>query len=85
MEEWETTFPQGVHRVRLLNLMTGTEKSKPCAEYVTKGTYVLMNAMHTFGDFGQHQEGSPVNAGIAFAALQLCAEVAAALSRELPT
>jgi hypothetical protein len=23
MADWETTFPQGVHRVRLLNLMTG--------------------------------------------------------------
>jgi hypothetical protein len=58
LDDWETTFPQGVHRVRLLNLMTGTERSAPCAKYVTRGTYVLMNAVHAFGDFGQHQEGA---------------------------
>src|SRR5262249_35255987 len=32
IEEWQTTFPQGVHRARLLQLMTGTDKSKPCAK-----------------------------------------------------
>jgi hypothetical protein len=69
IEEWETTFPQGVHRVRLLNLMTGTDKSVPCARHVTKGTYVLINSAHAFGDFGQHQEGAPVDAGAAYAAL----------------
>jgi hypothetical protein len=83
VEEWETTFPQGVHRVRLLNLMTGTDKSAPCAQYVTKGTYVLMNAVHAFGDFGQHQEGAPIDPGTAFSALHLCVELAAALTREL--
>jgi hypothetical protein len=84
VEEWETTFPQGVHRVRLLNLMTGTDKSQPCAKYVTKGTYVLMNAMHAFGDFGQHQEGAPIDPGTAYSALHLCIELSASLSRELP-
>jgi hypothetical protein len=84
IDEWETTFPQGVHRVRLLNLMTGTDKSAPCAKYVTKGTYVLMNAVHAFGDFGQHQEGAPVDPGTAYSVLHLCVELAAALTRELP-
>jgi hypothetical protein len=82
--EWETTFPQGGHRVRLLNLMTGTDKSAPCAKYVTKGTFVLMNAVHAFGDFGQHQEGAPVDPGTAYSVLHLCVELAAALTRELP-
>jgi hypothetical protein len=84
VEEWETTFPQGVHRVQLLNIMTGTEKSVPCAKHVTKGTYVLMNAVHGFGDFGQHQEGAPVDLGTAYAAFHLCIELAAALNREVP-
>lgn len=84
VEEWETWFPQGVHRVRLLNLMTGTDRSTPCAKYVSKGTYVLMNAVHAFGDFGQHQEGAPVDPGTAYSALHLCIELAAALTRELP-
>jgi hypothetical protein len=84
VEEWETTFPQGVHRVRLLNLITGTDRSAPCARHVKKGTYVLMNAVHAFGDFGQHQEGAPIDPGTAYAALHLCVELAAALTRELP-
>ncbi len=84
VEEWETTFPQGVHRIRLLNLMTGTDRSAPCAKHVTKATYVLMNAAHAFGDFGQHQEGAPIDPGIAYAVLHLCVELAGALARELP-
>jgi hypothetical protein len=84
VEEWETMFPQGVHRVRLLNLMTGTDRSSPCAKYVTKGTYVLMNAVHGFGDFGQHQEGAPVDSCTAYSVLHLCVELAAGLTRELP-
>ncbi len=84
VEEWEMTFPQGVHRVRLLNLMTGTDRSVPCAKRVTKETYVLMNAIHGFGDFGQHQEGARIDPGTAYAVLHLCVELAAALHRELP-
>lgn len=85
VEEWDTAFPQGVHRVRLLNIMTGTDKSNRCTKHITKSTYVLVNAAHAFGDFGQHQEGAPVSAGMAFATLQLCVELAAVLSRELPS
>lgn len=84
VDEWETTFPQGVHRVRLLNLMTGTDKSVSCSKYVTRTTYVLANAAHAFGDFGQHQEGAPVHVDAAYAAFHLCIELAAALARELP-
>lgn len=84
LDEWETTFPQGVHRVRLLNLMTGTERSARCAKHITKGTFVLMNAVHAFGDFGQHQEGAPIDPGMAYAVLHLCVELSAALARELP-
>ncbi len=83
IDKWKTTFPQGVHRVRLLNLMTGTEKSAPCAKRVTKGTYALMNATHGFGDFGQHQEGASVTPGTAYAVLHLCIELAAAITSEL--
>lgn len=84
LEKLKTAFPQGVHRVRLLNLITGTDKSSPCAKHVTRGTYVLMNATHVFGDFGQHQEGAPINSGTAYSALHLCIELAAALTQELP-
>lgn len=82
-DDWKTAFPQGGQRVRLLNFMTGTERSQPCAKKVTKGTYALMSAAHAFGDFGQHQEGAPVDFGMAYAALHLCVELSASLSREL--
>jgi len=81
--DWETTFPQGVHRVRLLNLMTGTDRSARLAKHVSKGTYVLMNSAHAFGDFGQHQEGARVDVGTAYAGLHLCIELAASLARDL--
>lgn len=84
VDEWETTFPQGVRRLGLLKLMTGSERSAPCAKHVTKGTYVLLNAVYAFGDFGQHQEGAPIDTGTAYAALHLCIELAGALARELP-
>jgi hypothetical protein len=84
INEFETTFPQGVQRLRLLNMMTGTNKSKACARYVTKSTYVLINGVHLFGDFGQHQEGSPVDSEVAYSALHLCIEMTASLARQLP-
>lgn len=81
--DWETTFPQGVHRVRLLNLMTGTERSPRLATHVSRGTYVLMNSVYGFGDFGQHQEGERVDVGTAYAALHLCIELAASVALDL--
>jgi hypothetical protein len=85
LEDWETSFPQGGRRLRLLDLMTGSERSQPVANYVTKSTYTLMNAVHGFGDFGQHLEGAVVDRGTAYSAFQLCIELAASLTRELPT
>ena len=83
LEKWKTTFPQGGQRVRLLNLMTGTDKSVPCAKFISKSTYVLMNAAYSFGDLGAHQEGETIDPGTAYAALQLCIELAASVTREL--
>lgn len=85
IDDWETTFPQGVRRLGLLKLMMGGEKSARCAKHITKSTYVLMNAVYPFGDFGQHQEGAPIDPGTAYAALHLCVELASALARELPS
>ncbi len=84
VKNWETMFPQGVHRLYLLNLMTGTQYSDPCAKHITKSTYALMNGAHAFGEFGQHQEGAIIDPGTAYAALLLCIELAASVTRELP-
>lgn len=82
--EWEVNFPQGVRRLRLLDVMTGTDKDAPGTKFVTKGTYCLMNGLHAFGDLGQHLEGVVISSGAAYAALQLCVELAVALTNELP-
>ncbi len=81
--DWETTFPQGGQRVRLLNLLTGTERSARVAKRVSRGTFVLMNSAHAFGDFGQHQQGARIDVGAAYVALYLCIELAASLGRDL--
>ena len=82
-EEWLTRFPQGGQRLRFLDLMTGTQRGDRCAKYVTKSTYVLANAVQGFGDFGQHQEGAPIDPATAYSGLHLCVELAAAITREL--
>ncbi len=81
---WDEQFPAAKrgHQIRLLQLITGTEKSSRKAKYVTKNTYALTNAAHGFSDFGQHIDGA-VDLGTAFAALSVCIELAAALDREL--
>ena len=84
IEKWGTSFPQGFHQVRLLQLMTGTEKSDPCAAYVTKETYLLINSVHAAGDFGQHLRGEKIDPGFAYSVLLQCLELAACLERELP-
>lgn len=84
-DDWLTRFPQGGQRLRLLDLMTGTQRCDRCAKYVSKSTYVLANAVQGFGDFGQHQEGAPIDAGTAYSGLHLCIELAAAITRELPS
>ncbi|WP_210411664.1 hypothetical protein [Rhodoferax sediminis] len=84
VNQWETTFPDGGQRLRLLDLMTGGGISAPCAKRVTRGTYFLINAVHAFGNFGQHLKGVPIDAGAAYAVLHLCVELAAALAREVP-
>lgn len=85
VDEWLARFPQGGQRLRLLDLMTGTQRCDPCAKYVTKSTYVLANAVQGFGDFGQHQEDAPIDPATAYSALHLCIELAATVTRELPS
>jgi len=81
---WDEQFPvKRGHQIRLLQLITGTDRSGAKAKCVTKNTYALTNAAHGFGDFGQHIDGVPVDLGTAFATLSVCVELAAVLDREL--
>lgn len=80
---WDKQFPvKRGHQIRLLQLLTGTDKSQAKANRVSKNTYALASAAHGFGDFGQHID-SPVSAEVAVAAVTVCIELAACLDREI--
>ena len=83
IDNWLTAFPQGGQRLRLVQLMTGGGKSAPCARRITRTTYVLMEAANSFGDFGQHQDGAPLTAGVAYAAWNVCIELAGSIARDV--
>jgi hypothetical protein len=85
MEDWKTRFPEGGQRLRLLDLMTGTQRTDRLAQYVTKNTYVLANAIQGFRDFGVHPKSADIDLGGAYAALHLSIELAALLAKELPS
>lgn len=81
---WNGNFPvRRGHQLRLLQLLTGTERSPRRAKAVSKTTYALVHAAHGFGDLGQHLEGATVDVGVAFSAISVCLELAANLEREL--
>lgn len=81
---WNKQFPaKRGHQVRLLQLMTGTQNSAPKARRISKNTWVLANAAHGFGDFGQHIDGLEIPVGVAISAVNVCLELAACLNTEL--
>jgi hypothetical protein len=82
-EEWQTRFPEGGPRLRLLDLMTGTQKTDRLARFVTKNTYVLANSVQGFRDFGAHQKATEIKLEVGYSALHLCIELAATVTSEL--
>ncbi len=85
IDDWKSRFPEGGVRLRLLDLMTGTQNTDRLARFVTKNTYVLANAVQGFRDYGVHPKAAEIDVGTAYAALHVCIELAAALTRELPS
>jgi len=68
----------------LLQLLTGSKfgfESK--ARFVSKDSYVLINAIHSFRNRGQHPAGQQMHVGVAVAAIMGCLELLACLDREL--
>ena len=43
----------------ILRLVTGTEHTPRQSKYVTRTTYLLVNHLHSVGNFGQHLSGFP--------------------------
>jgi hypothetical protein len=70
-------------KVRLLQLLTGIEKSAPKAKSVSRSTYALVNGAHGFGDFGQPLEGAEIEVTVALAVMCVCLELASNLEHEL--
>jgi hypothetical protein len=70
----------------LLQLLTGSRfgfESK--AKYISKNTYVLINAIHSFRNLSQHSAGQEMHVGVAVVAIMGCLELLACLDRELAT
>ncbi len=73
-----------LHQIRMLQLLTGSHldfESK--SKVISKNTYVLIDAIHTFRNRGQHPEGQSIHLGVAVAAIMTCLELLACLEREL--
>jgi hypothetical protein len=70
----------------ILQLLTGSRRDFDSrAKYVTKNTYVLINAIHSFRNRSQHSAGQEMHVGVAVVAIMGCLELLACLDRELAT
>ncbi|TWU34909.1 hypothetical protein [Novipirellula artificiosorum] len=68
----------------LLQVLTGcTMHVDSKANYVSKDTYVLLNAIHQFRNRSEHTDGQSIDVGVAVSALLMCIELLGCLSREL--
>jgi hypothetical protein len=70
-------------RLRLLDLMTGTQKTDRLARFVTKNNYVLANSVQGFRDFGVHPKATEIKLEVGYSALHVCVELAATVTSEL--
>ena len=93
-EDWKSLYTVGEAPDRLpqsrgaqchaLRLFTGTEKNPRVAQFVTKPTCLLVDHIHSIGNFGQHRGGQeislPTAASFCLSAIELCER----LTMELP-
>jgi hypothetical protein len=71
-------------QVRLLQLLTGSKSGFDArAKKVSKSTYVLINAIHSFRNRSEHADGQSLHLGVAVAAIVTCVELLDCLAREL--
>ena len=64
----------------ILRQITGTDEHDPVSKYVTKSTYLLVDHLHSVGNFGQHKEEGtvtvPIAAAFCMSAISLCESLA---------
>lgn len=82
-DDWRTPLDR-YKQLALLQRLTGSKADfEPRATYVSKDTYVLLNAIHQFRNRSEHADGQPIHVGVAVSALLLCVELLSCLSREV--
>ena len=73
----------------ILRQITGTDEHDLVSEYVTKPTYLLVNHLHSVGNFGQHKEEGtatvPIAASFCLSAISLCESLARDLAKPRDT
>lgn len=70
----------------VLRLATGADRIRPMAAFVTKPTALLIDALQSVGDFGQHREDFPesqVTCGMAASAVLWAIELVSSLNGDL--
>jgi len=71
-------------QLALLQRLTGCKPDFDSkARFVTKDSYVLLDAIHSFRNRTVHSEGQEIHNGVAVSAILLCIELLGCLSREL--
>lgn len=72
-------------QLTLLQYLTGSHQvyCQSIAIGVSKDTYALLNAVHSFRNRSQHASGQAIHLGVAVSAVMLCVELLACLQREL--
>ena len=71
-------------QLALLQRLTGSKGNfDPKAKWISKDTYVLLNAIHQFRNRTEHAGGQSIHEGVAVSALLLCIELLSCLEREL--
>ena len=77
--------PESGRQCYLLRLVTGTARNRRIARHVTKPTCLLVDHIHSIGNFGQHREGQevslPTAAAFCLSAIELCERLADELPR----
>jgi hypothetical protein len=82
-DEWR--FPSGRGpQIGLLQLLTGSKVNFDSkSKYISKYTYVLLNAIHSFRNRSEHPEGQRICEAVAVAAMMTCVELLGCLARDL--
>ncbi len=80
--DWSIPTEPGL-QLRALQYLTGSfQRFEPKAKIVSKDTYVLLNAIHSYRNRGEHSDGQQMHLGVAVAAVMTCVELVDCLARE---